>query len=291
MKSHEPIVSVICICYNHATYVTATLESVLNQTYGNFELIIVDDASRDNSAEVISNFISNHSHVRFISLKTNSGICKAFNTGFRECRGEFIIDLAADDLLEPDRLENGVNLFKTLDDTYGVIFGDAEWVDKNQQHLYFHSERFPHTSVPQGDIYQQLIEKYFICSPTMMFRRSVMESLNGYDESLTYEDFDFWIRSSREFRYAYDPRILVKKRKLSTSLSATQHKIRNRHNPSTFRVCEKILTLNKTTEEHKSLRRRIHYETRQCLRTLDFTTAMKYGRLLARVNSAIRSMA
>src|SRR5690606_20182805 len=196
-----------------------------------------------------------------------------------------------DDLLDADRLENGVNLFKTLDDTYGVIFGDAEWVDKDQKHLYFHSERFPNTSVPQGDIYRHLIEKYFICSPTMMFRRSVMERLNGYDESLSYEDFDFWIRSSREFRYAYDAKVLVKKRKLSTSLSAAQYKIRNRHNASTYRVCEKILTLNKNIDEQRALRKRIQYETRQCLRTLDFTTAMKYGKLLAGVNSAIRKMA
>lgn len=291
MNSREPIVSVICVCYNHAHYVIATLESVLNQTYRNVELIIVDDASRDNSVDVISNFVAKHPHIRFISLKTNSGICKAFNTAFRECKGEFIIDLAADDLLEADRLENGVNLFKTLDDTYGVIFGDAEWVDKDQKHLYFHSERFPNTSVPQGDIYRHLIEKYFICSPTMMFRRSVMERLNGYDESLSYEDFDFWIRSSREFRYAYDAKVLVKKRKLSTSLSAAQYKITNRHNASTYRVCEKILTLNKNIDEQRALRKRIQYETRQCLRTLDFTTAMKYGKLLAGVNSAIRKMA
>lgn len=288
MKLNNPIVSIICVCYNHAPYVTATLESVLSQTYRDYELIVVDDASSDGSPDVISKFLANHPHVRFMPLKTNSGICKAFNTGFRECKGEFIIDLAADDLLEPDRLRNGVDLFDTLDESYGVIFGDAEWVDKNQQHLHLHSERFPHTSIPQGDIYRQLIQKYFICSPTMMFRRSVMERLQGYDESLTYEDFDFWIRSSREFKYAYDQKILVKKRKLTTSLSASQYKIRNRHNVSTYRVCEKILSLNQSVEEHKALRRRLQYEMRQSLRTLDFSTAMKYGKLLSRVNDAIR---
>lgn len=262
---------------------TESLQSVLDQTYENYELIVVDDGSTDDSLAVISKFVKHHPQIIFIPLKYNGGICKAFNTGYKISTGNFIVDLAADDILLPERLLKGIISFNKLNEEYGVIFSDAEWVHADGRHLYTHSEKFPHDTIPQGDIYLQLIERYFICSPTMMFRRSVMEKLGGYDESLTYEDFDFWIRSSRHFKYFYDPQVLVKKRKLEDSLSRKQFKIWNIHNASTYRVCVKILGLNRTTEENDALRRRILYEIRQCVKTLDFRLALKYVSLLKKV--------
>ena len=137
----------------------------------------------------------------------------------------------------------------------------------------------------QGNIYQNLIERYFICSPTMMFRRAVIENLGGYDESLTYEDFDFWIRSSRMFKYHYEPSVLVKKRKLKNSLSHKQSKLFNKHNYSTYRVCSKILDLNRTVNEQGALRRRIQYEIRHSIRTLDIFLTYKYWLLWVKNNS------
>jgi GT2 family glycosyltransferase len=252
------------------------MQSVLSQTYKNYELIVVDDKSTDESPTIIETFRKQHPEITFIRLEKNEGICKAFNTAFKICGGEFIIDLAADDVLLPERLEQGVKIFETLDDSYGVIFGDAEWIDAQGKRLCLHSEKHPHNAIPQGSIYESLIERYFICSPTMMFRRSVLEALGGYDETLTYEDFDFWIRSSRIFKYHYHPDVLVKKRKLKNSLSKNQFKILNKHNHSTYLVCCKIRNLNRTDAERQALNTRIQYEIRQCIRTLDFTLALKY---------------
>jgi glycosyltransferase involved in cell wall biosynthesis len=266
--------------------VTKSLQSVLDQTYKNYELIVVDDGSTDDSQAVISKFVKHHPHIIFIPQQYNGGICKAFNTAYKISTGNFIVDLAADDTLLPDRLLRGITSFNKLNDEYGVIFSDADWVDADGKHLYRHSEKFPHDTVPQGNVYVALIERYFICSPTMMFRRSVMEKLGGYDESLTYEDFDFWIRSSRHFKYYYDPDVLVEKRKLKDSLSGKQFKIWNIHNASTYRVCVKVLDLNKTIEENNALRRRILYEIRQCVKTLDFRLALKYVLLLNKVRGS-----
>ncbi len=261
------------------------MQSVLSQTYKNYELIVVDDKSTDESPAIIEKFQKQHPEITFIRLEKNEGICKAFNTGFKICSGDFIIDLAADDILLPERLERGVKIFETLDDSYGVIFGDAEWIDAQGKRLCFHSEKYPHNTIPQGNIYQPLIERYFICSPTMMFRRSVIEALGGYDETLTYEDFDFWIRSSRIFKYHYEPDVLVKKRKLKNSLSHNQFKIFNKHNYSTYRVCTKILDLNRTVKEQDALRKRIQYEIRQSIRTLDISLTYKYCLLWVKNNS------
>lgn len=269
-------VSVICICFNHKPFIEDSIESVLKQTYKNFEIIIVDDASTDQSELTIQEIVKEHPEIKFIRSEKNQGVCKAFNTALAHVTGEYIIDLAADDMLYPDRLENGINLFQELTADYGVIFSDAEWVDEEANHLYFHSENFPHRSIPQGDIYKNLIELYFICSPSMMFRKEVIEKLKGYDEMLSYEDFDFWMRSSREFKYLYDRQVSVKKRKVKNSLSQQQFKAFNKHGHSTYRVCEKILELNRTVEERRALQRRIFYEIRQSIRTMDFSLAYQY---------------
>jgi glycosyltransferase involved in cell wall biosynthesis len=236
----------------------------------------VDDGSTDKSAEVIDAIRRDHPDFVFIKLERNEGICKAFNTAFKISQGDYVIDLAADDLLLPKRLERGVEVFNALDRRYGVIFSDAEWINEQGDHLFFHSSKHPHDTIPQGDVYKDLIRRYFICSPTMMFRRNVIERLEGYNENLTYEDFDFWIRSSRIFYYFYSHEVLVQKRKLKNSLSHDQFKILNKHNDSTFKVCKKIMELNATTEEQGALRNRLQYEMRQSLRTLDIALAYKY---------------
>jgi glycosyltransferase involved in cell wall biosynthesis len=276
LNSASPKVSVICTCYNHEKYVLASIQSVFNQTYRNYELIVVDDGSTDKSAEVIDAIRRDHPDFVFIKLERNEGICKAFNTAFKISQGDYVIDLAADDLLLPKRLERGVEVFNALDRRYGVIFSDAEWINEQGDHLFFHSSKHPHDTIPQGDVYKDLIRRYFICSPTMMFRRNVIERLEGYNENLTYEDFDFWIRSSRIFYYFYSHEVLVQKRKLKNSLSHDQFKILNKHNDSTFKVCKKIMELNATTEEQGALRNRLQYEMRQSLRTLDIALAYKY---------------
>lgn len=265
------------------------MQSVLDQTYGNCELIVVDDGSTDKSVDVIEAFRLVHPHIVFINLKRNVGICKAFNTGLKISHGEYVIDLAADDVLLPARLERGIEVFKGLDGGYGVIFSDADWINENGDHLFFHSSKHPHESIPKGNVYKELIERYFICSPTMMFRRNVIETLGGYNENLTYEDFDFWIRSSRIFNYYYSPEVSVKKRKLKNSLSHSQFKVLNKHNDSTWQVCKKIMELNRTTEEQHALRNRLQYEMRQSIKTLDVALACKYVSLWIKNNALVYS--
>jgi glycosyltransferase involved in cell wall biosynthesis len=257
----------------------------MDQDYENFELIVVDDGSSDNSVAVIDSFKKKFPEIVVVKLKKNMGICKAFNNAFKISRGEFLIDLAADDVLLPNRISRGVEVFQGLVEDYGVLFGDAEWIDEKGFHLNFHSDRFPHNSVPSGAIYKDLVERYFICSPTMMFRRTVIDFMKGYDESLTYEDFDFWIRSSRRFKYEYDPQVLVKKRKVRNSLSHEQFKILNKHGESTYRVCVKIVELNRSVEERRATSSRLLYEIRQCVKTLNIPLAGRYFFLWVRNNS------
>lgn len=257
------LVSVICLCHNHAPYVNEALESVLWQTHRNVELIIVDDGSTDGSKEIIGHFLDQHPEVAFIDLAESIGNCAAFNRGWRMSSGQYLIDLAADDVLLPHRIEVGL---KRLDETETAIhFSDAEMIKENGESLGLHNARFT-DPIPEGDLYEELIKRYLICPPTMMFSRKVMEKLEGYDESLAFEDFDFWVRSARYFAYAFSDTVLVKKRVVKNSHASSQEKFMNAHQETILKVCWKILEMNRTDAEGKALKKRCWHEIRQCIK-------------------------
>lgn len=279
---NSQLVSVICLCYNQARFIEEAVQSVLTQTHPGIQLIIVDDASKDNSPEIILKIVSANPRIEYLLLKENLGNCAAFNRGLALVKGDFIIDLAADDILLPERVAAGVKILHEKGDSYGVHFSDAELITETGKYLSFHSDRFPHDTIPQGDVYKEVISRYFICPPTVMCTRQVMTVLNGYDETLSYEDFDFWIRSSRAFKYVYSPEVLVKRRIAKNALGSKQFSLFNPHSESTFRVCEKILRLNNSREEKQALQKRILYEIRLNLRLLNVGIVIKFFSLLMR---------
>lgn len=275
----QPLVSIICLCYNQSRYVVEAINSVLAQTYPNIELIVVDDASTDNSREVIEQAVASHPSIKTIFLKKNVGNCAAFNVGFRESKGSYLIDLAADDMLTAQRVTWGVEEFTKRSDEWGVQFGDAVMTGRGDEGMRLHSARFPHATIPEGDIYIDVISRYFICSPTMMIRRVVLEKLGGYDEMLAYEDFDFWVRSARYFKYFYTPEVLAIKRLVAGSLSEKQFMRNSPQQWSTWQVCEKIHALNRTAAEKRALKARIGYELTRALWRGDWKLAGQYARL------------
>ncbi len=257
----QPLVSVICLCYNQAPFVREALQSIIDQTYKNIEIIVVDDASSDESVHEIQSFIANHPNIAFIKNAENIGNCRSFNKAFRQSHGEYIIDLAADDVLMPARIEKGIEDLHSSD--AGVQYTRVDFIDKDGNSL---ESPEPSGYTPEGDIYRLLIERYFINPASMMIKRGVLEELGGYNEKLYYEDFDFWIRSSRNWKYLYNSEALVKKRDVKNSLSKKQFRFLNRHQYSTLEVCRTILELNRNKEEDRSLQRRIYYEVKQSLK-------------------------
>ena len=217
-----PLVSVVCLSYNHERFVQQAVQSVFDQTYSNIQLIVVDDFSSDSSMEAIRKAIAKSPETEIIRMEKNLGNCRAFNRGLQSVRGQYVIDLSADDILVPTRIEKGVALLEQ-DPGFGVQFSDAAIIDEDGKRKGFHSDAFPHATIPSGSIFSEILGRYFINSPTMMIRKSVLDELGGYDESLAYEDFDFWVRSSRRWKYVYTPEALVSRRNLKTSMGKRQY--------------------------------------------------------------------
>lgn len=270
-----PLVTVICISFNHARFVREALDSVWSQSGTQPELLIVDDGSTDESPAEIHRWMTDHPGARFFPLSDTGGNCRAFNVAFRHATGKYIIDLSADDVLLPTRIQRGVDLLETRPDV-GVQFSDAELIDAHGERLGYHSDRFPHHTIPQGSVFREILSRYFINSPTMMIRKSVLDALGGYDETLAYEDFDFWVRSAPITQYAYVPEALVKRRVLPTAMGRQQYRRASKQAWSTLVVCQKAFQHCQSREDLVALRARLRYETRQALKSGNFSLAWKY---------------
>lgn len=281
----NPLVTVICLCYNHERFVREALESVFQQTYPNIEIIVVDDASTDGSRDVIKKTVEAHPGVKLHFLGKNLGICRAFNAGWRIATGEFIVDFAADDVLLPERIEKQVRYFQTVGKKHGVVFTDAIYIDEHGAEVRRHFEYLRKhkliSNVPEGDVYTDVIERFFIAAPTMLVRREVLEALDGYDETLAYEDFDFWVRSSREFSYGFLNESLTRIRVSPGSLSRKMYAADDKQVHSTYLICRKIARLNRNERETEALRKRLRYELRHCVLTGNSKEAALFYRLLA----------
>jgi len=282
-----PWVSVICTAYNHASYIREALQSVVSQDYPNVQLIVIDNASTDDTARQITDFMAQYPAIQFLRNPQNLGLNRAFNQGLAQAGGRYIIDLSADDVLLPGRIRKQVALFEELAGPYAVVFSNAAYIDTSGVQLRTHyavDERGrARVSVPSGHVFRNVLESYFICTPTMMMRRDVLLELGGYDESLAYEDFDFWVRSSRQYHYAYLDEVLTLKRIVPHSLSAQVVLPHNALLQSSLMVCQKAYHACLTSDEYQTLAGRIRRFIRKAYYTRQYDLARQFGALLTRI--------
>lgn len=266
----KPLVTVICISYNHASFIQEAMGSVFNQGYDNIEIIVADDASSDESKAILESLITDKPEIKSVFHESNTGYTQLFNEAFELAKGKYIIDFALDDVMLPDFISKSVTKLEEAGEDYGVSFSNANYIDVDSLVISNHSENLKTkglvADIPSGDLFEMILRRYFICTPSMVMRKSVLDKLNGYDTSLAYEDFDFWVRSSRFTGYTYINEVLVNKRKLKNSMSSQQysHSL-NSQLEATLKVCRKAYHLCKTKVEHEALVERVNFELRHCL--------------------------
>lgn len=275
----KPLVTVICICFNHEKYVVEALNSVVTQSYSNIQLIIADDCSLDQSSKVIKKWIKNYSEVLFIENSKNLGNTKTFNKAYKYAKGDYIIDLAADDLLLTHCIETQITTFlKTKYSNLGIVYANINLVDQNNKYLsiYYDNDQAPKS----GNIYKMVIGRTTaICSVASMFKKQVFDEVGNYDENLYYEDLDLWVKVSRRFEFEYIPLVLANKRELPNSLSAHFLKRNNakthKLHKSTIKILEKILVLNTSKDEYRIMLNRIYFEIFKFLKAREFKLLVK----------------
>ncbi len=260
----------MALCHNHSSFLREALDSILSQTYSNLEVWLVDDASTDGSAATLREYAARYPAWHLLLLPENVGNCRAFNQAFRRSRGEFVIDFATDDVLLPNRVSQQVAAFRGAAPLVGMVYSNAELIDAAGRPLGLHHRPDGHggrrPAPASGWVFAEVLRRYFISTPTMMMRRACLQQLGGYDEALAYEDFDFWVRASREWQFLYLDEVTTRKRRHPRSLGRRAYR---RHDPfltSTIRVCEKALALVRTPAERVALATRLRWELRQAAR-------------------------
>jgi glycosyltransferase involved in cell wall biosynthesis len=279
--SESVLVTVMCTCFNHEKYVIESIQSVLNQNYTTIQLIVVDDYSSDNSTFVIQEFIKNHPEIIFIKNNSNLGVTKSFNNAMRFAKGSYFVDLAADDVLLSNCIELQLNTFKnSIHKNLAIVYGNAEIISENGSHSSYYFDVDKDLRVIQkqksGNLYSDIIGmETVICSVSALYKKSVFDSLLGYDETLEYEDFDYWIRISRNYDIEFVDEILVQKRILTTSLYSSFLKNHSKIGNSTFRILKNASHLNTSKKEHAILKGRVFQEIKSAIKTVNFILLCK----------------
>src|SRR5262249_23269523 len=214
-----PKVSVIIPTHNRAHFLRGAIFSVLNQTFQDFEIVVVDDASTDNTAKVVAAF--NDDRIRFIQHDTNKGGSAARNTGILASKCDYIAFLDDDDEWLPDKLRKQMEiLVASLPEVGGVYTGCLD-VDKVSGKVI--RQRIP---TKRGNLSRELlIENCVGGTSAMLLRKVCLQKVGLFDETLPRsQDYDLWIRISREFLFecAQEPlfKYNVHGKKISTDLRA-----------------------------------------------------------------------
>ncbi len=207
MSSSElPLVSILAVSFNHESYCIEALDSILNQTYPNIQLVIVDDCSQDNTVEVIKSWITeNDVDCKFITHSENKGTCKTYNEGMSYCKGKYYSTLSCDDILLPGKTSKQVALFEKLGGEYGMLYSDAEMffeddADRREGFIAYHRKD---QEKPDGDVFAELLDRNFIPAMSCLIRKDVFDQLGGFDDDLLYEDYDFFLRLSKKYKVKY----------------------------------------------------------------------------------------
>ncbi len=197
MSENNPRVSIVIPAYNMAEYTSRCVKSILNQTYKNIEIIVVDDGSKDNTKAEMLKF---GDRIKYV-CKENGGACSARNFGARLAQGKYIGFLDCDDMYLPQKVELSVKFLEQNPD-YGFVYSNLYYVDKDDKIFRLHAPWFKRQY--QGRIKTKLILGNFVGNPTVIMRKDCLDKVGLYREDIFFPaDWDMWLRISEQFKAGY----------------------------------------------------------------------------------------
>lgn len=196
MNTSQPLVSVVIASYNMGQFLGQAVDSILAQKWRPLEIIVVDDGSTDDTPQVMSQY-ANNSLVNYIRTP-NQGQPKAKNTGIKATKGDFIAFCDADDLWEPNKLEEQMPLFSNP--KVGVVYSQVSNIDEHDKRYELPTAFELHN----GKVTDHLLMRNFIPFGTAVIRRACVEKNGMFDEQFRMGiDWDLWLRYSLDWEFAY----------------------------------------------------------------------------------------
>ncbi|BAY87273.1 glycosyl transferase family protein [Calothrix parasitica NIES-267] len=223
MNTSTPKISVLMSAYNGSIYLRESIESILNQTFTDFEFIIINDCSTDNSWEIITEYAEQDQRIKLVNNQENIGLTKSLNKGLNLARGEYIARQDADDVSLPQRFEKEVLVLNNNPEV-ALVSCDIEIIDSQGNPI----DKLQRACEPD------LVEWYLIfCNrlaghSQVMFRRELVVNLGGYCESYRYsQDYELWCRIVKLGKILILPEILLQQRRHEGSISKSKTEEQN----------------------------------------------------------------
>lgn len=208
----QPLVSVVIPCYNHENFVQDCIQSVLDQTYQNIELIIIDDGSKDDSVLKIKQMLDK-CEKRFVRFefrhRANKGLSATLNEALEWCKGEYYSAIASDDILLKDKIENQIQLFgdKNRENIIAVL-GNVYFINEKNEIL-------ASSEIKENTIYnfdQIFMHQHLLYAPTQLIKTRVIKEVGGYKPGMLIEDWYMWLILSKIGNILVVPDLFVKYR-------------------------------------------------------------------------------
>jgi glycosyltransferase involved in cell wall biosynthesis len=204
-RPEKPLVSVVMPNYNNEKFIAESIRGVQNQSYGNIELIIVDDGSTDGSLEAVKKAAAGDGRVRIIPHARNMGLSSARNTALKNSKGYYIGFCDSDDIWLPEKLDIQIEAFDRNPEV-GVVHGDSIIIDAagNLTGERFGSIYATEKRIRDGFIFNDLIRANYISVPTVLLRRACFEGIGLFPENLKWlEDWMYMLRLANKCRFLY----------------------------------------------------------------------------------------
>jgi glycosyltransferase involved in cell wall biosynthesis len=210
LNERFPLVSIIIPCYNRARYLPEAIQSALSQTHLNIEVVIVNDGSVDNTAEVAARYPT----LRYLE-QANRGVAEARNSGFEVSKGDYVQFLDADDRLTPQSVESHLRCFREHPGV-GFVVGDIEWI--NEEGRCFGKAN---SALLRSNHYEELLKVNHVANTiATLFDRSVFRKIGGFNGFFSpAEDFELLLRAARTFPSAHHSTVVAQYRRHTTNTS------------------------------------------------------------------------
>lgn len=218
-NSPTPLISVIIPTYNRGHLIGRAIQSVLEQSFQNFEIIVVDDCSEDNTEKIVKTFQDLDSRIRFTQHERNKGEAAARNTGIKMSRSPYITFQDSDDESLQDRLQKELEQFRKHSGLLGIVYSDMWRVNAN---LISYCKS-PHIIPENGIIYRTALDYgvFAIGIGTAMIKKEVFVDVGLFDETFpAFPDFEFFIRASKQYYFCHIPEPLIKYHATLDSISS-----------------------------------------------------------------------
>lgn len=213
IKTTTPLVSIIMPCYNSEKYISQSIESVLNQTYNNFELIIVDDCSTDKSRDIIKEFAIKDKRIKYEFSKVNEGVSITRNKAIEKAKGTYIAFLDSDDIWFPNKLDTQVNF---MEDNR-IEFSCCDYELISEQGIKLNKK----VSVPRTTNYNNLLRYNTIGCLTVMINKEKIKNIHMKD--IYHEDYIAWLDIAKQGYIIYGiQETLALYRKQKSSISSNK---------------------------------------------------------------------